>query len=48
MKFQKRSKNFYSKSDINTVGVKQNNEENYNGNKLSQYQLNEGKIYLKN
>ena len=48
MKFQKRSKNFYSKSDINTIDMKQNNEENYNGNKLSQYQLNEGKTYLKN
>jgi hypothetical protein len=48
MKFQKRSKNFYSKSDINTIYMKQNNEENYNGNKLSQYQLNEGKTYLKN
>ena len=48
MKFQKRSKNFYSKSDINTIDMKQNNEENYNGNKLSQYQLNEGKAYLKN
>ena len=48
MKFQKRSKNFYSKSDINTIDMKQNIEENYNGNKLSQYQLNEGKTYLKN
>ena len=33
MKFQKRSKNFYSKSDINTIDMKQNIEENYNGNK---------------